>query len=124
MCIRDRLLGVGFAVSPSSVRAILIRHGLPPAPERDRLSWRRFLRQQATSMLACDFLTVETVTLTRLYALFFVSLERRRIEFVATTTNPDGRWVTQQARNLMMQLDDRKRRFKYLIRDRDSKFSF
>jgi transposase InsO family protein len=122
--IVGELLGVGFAVSPSSVRAILIRHGLPPAPERDRLSWRRFLRQQATSMLACDFLTVETVTLTRLYVLFFVSLERRRIEFVATTTNPDGRWVTQQARNLMMQLDDRKRRFKYLIRDRDSKFSF
>ena len=56
--------------------------------------------------------------------LFFLSLERRRVEFVASTTNPDGRWVTQQARNLMMQLDDGERRFKYLIRDRDSKFSF
>jgi putative transposase len=122
--IVGELGGLGFAVSPSSVRAILVRHGLPPAPERDRLSWRRFLRQQAASMLACDFLTVETVTLTRIYVLFFVSLERRRVELVASTTNPDGRWVTQQARNLMMQLADGERRFKYLIRDRDSKFSF
>jgi putative transposase len=58
------------------VPAILIRHGLPPAPERDALSWRKFLRQQAASMLACDFLTVETILLTRIYVLFFVSLER------------------------------------------------
>jgi putative transposase len=118
------LAGLGFAVSASSVRAILARQGVPSAPERDRLSWRRFLRQQAASMFACDFLTVETVALTRIYVLFFVSLERRRVEFVASTTNPDGRWVTQQARNLMMQCEDGERRFKYLIRDRDSKFSF
>ena len=122
--IVGELHGVGVVVSPSSVRAILIRHGLPPAPQRDRLSWRRFLRQQAASLLACDFLTVETIALTRIYVLFFVSLERRRVEFVATTKNPDGRWVTQQARNLMMQLGEGDRRFKYLIRDRDSKFSF
>jgi putative transposase len=105
------------------VRAILIRNGLPPAPQRDHLSWRRFLRQQAASMLACDFLTVETVMLTRIYVLFVVSLERRRVEFVATTKNPDGRWATQQARNLMIQLGEGDRRFQYLIRDRDSKFS-
>lgn len=122
--IVGELLGLGFAVSPSSVRAILIRHGLPPAPERDRLSWRRFLRQQAASMLACDFLSVETVLLTRIYVLFFVSLERRRVEFVASTTNPDGRWVAQQARNLMMQLGDREPIFRFLLHDRDSKFCF
>ena len=122
--IVGELAGIGVAVSASSVRAILLRHGLPPAPERDHLSWRRFLRQQAASMLACDFLTVETIGLTRIYVLFFVSLERRRVEFFATTTNPDGPWVTQQARNLIMQLGDRENRFKYLIRDRDSKFSF
>jgi putative transposase len=115
-------LGLGVAVSPSAVRAILIRHGLPPAPVRDRLSWRRFLRQQAASMLACDFLTVETVTLSRIYVLFFVSLERRRVEFVASTTNPDGRWVAQQARNLMMQLGDAEQPFRFLLHDRDSKF--
>ena len=121
--IAGELLGLGVAVSPSSVRMILIRHGLPPAPVRDRLSWRRFLRQQAASMLACDFLTVETVMLTRIYVLFFVSLERRRVEFVASTTNPDGRWVAQQARNLVMQLGDESR-FRFLLRDRDSKFCF
>jgi transposase InsO family protein len=74
-------------------------------------------------MLACDFLTVETVWLTRLYVLFFVSLERRRIEFVASTSNPDGRWVAQQARNLLMHLADREQSFRFLIHDRDKKFS-
>ena len=75
-------------------------------------------------MLACDFLSVETVLLTRIYVLFFVSLERRRVEFVASTTNPDGRWVAQQARNLMMQLGDREPIFRFLLHDRDSKFCF
>ena len=106
--IVGELRGLGFSVSASSVRAILIRHRLPPAPERDGLSWRLFLRQQAATMLACDFLTVETVWLTRIYVLFFVSLERRRVEFVASTSNPDGRWVAQQARNLLMHLAERR----------------
>jgi transposase InsO family protein len=121
--IVGELRGLGFSISASSVRAILIRHRLPPAPERDGLSWRLFLRQQATTMLACDFLTVETVWLTRIYVLFFVSLERRRIEFVASTSNPDGRWVAQQARNLLMHLADQERSFRFLLHDRDSKFS-
>ncbi len=121
--IVGELRGLGFSVSASSVRAILIRHRLPPAPERDGLSWRLFLRQQAATMLACDFLTVETVWLTRIYVLFFVSLERRRIEFVASTSNPDGRWVAQQARNLLMHLADHEQSFRFLLHDRDSKFS-
>jgi putative transposase len=74
-------------------------------------------------MLACDFLTVETVWLTRIYILFFVSLERRRVEFVASASNPDGRWVAQQARNLLMNLADRKQPFRFLLHDRDRKFS-
>jgi putative transposase len=121
--IVGELRGLGFSVSASSVRAILIRHRLPPAPERDGLSWRLFVRQQAATMLACDFLTVETVWLTRIYVLFFVSLERRRIEYVASTSNPDGRWVAQQARNLLMHLADREQCFRFLLHDRDSKFS-
>jgi putative transposase len=121
--IVGELRGLGFSVSASSVRAILIRHRLPPAPERDGLSWRLFLREQAATMLACDFLTVETVWLRRIYVLFFVSLERRRIEFVASTSNPDGRWVAQQARNLLMHLADREQSFRFLVHDRDSKFS-
>jgi putative transposase len=72
--IVGELRGLGFRVSASSVRAILIRHRLPPAPERDGLSWRLFLRQQAATMLACDFPTVETFWQTRIYVLFFVSL--------------------------------------------------
>ena len=87
--------GLGVAVSASSVRAILIRHELPPASERDSSSRRQSLRQQAATVLACDFLTVETIWLTRIYVLFFVSLERRRVEFIASTSNPDGHWIAQ-----------------------------
>jgi putative transposase len=121
--IVGELRGLGVTVSASSVRSILIRHRLPPAPERDSANWQLLLRQQAATILACDFLTVETVWLTRIYVLFFVSLERRRIEFVASTSNPDGRWVAQQARNLLMLLADRKQSFRFLLHDRDSKFS-
>jgi putative transposase len=118
--IVGELRGLGVAVSASSVRAILIRHELPPAPERYSSSWRQFLRQQAATMLACDFLTVETIWLTRIYVLFFVSLERRRIEFIASISNPDGHWIAQQARNLLMQLADRGQSFRFLLHDRDS----
>ncbi len=121
--IVGELRGLGFSVSARSVRAILIRQRLPPAPERDRLNWRPFLRQQAATMLACDFLTVETVWLRRIYVLFFVSLERRRIEFLASTSNPDRRWLAQQARNLLMHLADREQSFRFLLHDRDRKFS-
>jgi putative transposase len=80
-----------------------------------------FLRQQAESMLACDFLTAGTVFLQRIYVLFFISLATRRIEYLACTANPDGRWITQQARNFVMQLGD-ERPFRFLIHDRDAKF--
>ena len=73
-------------------------------------------------MLACDFLTVETAFLQQIYVLFFISLATRRIEYIACTANPDGRWVTQQARNLIMQLGDQQP-FRFLIHDRDAKFS-
>jgi putative transposase len=89
------------------VRTILIRHGLPPASQRDEVSWRNFLRQHAATTLACDFFTVETAWLRRIYVLFFLSLESPRIEFVACTPNPTGAWTAQQARNLLMTLDDR-----------------
>jgi len=120
--IVGELKGLGVVVSPTSVRKVLIGAGLPPAPERARSSWRAFLRQQAASALACDFLTVETAFLQRLYVLFFISLATRRIEYVACTSSPDGGWVTQQARNLVMQLGD-DQPFRLLIHDRDKKFS-
>jgi putative transposase len=120
--IVGELKGLGLTVSATSVRKALIGAGVPPAAERASLSWRAFLRAQAASMLACDFLTVETIFLQRIYVLFFISLATRRIEYVACSSNPDGRWVTQQARNLVMQLGD-ERPFRFLTHDRDTKFS-
>jgi transposase InsO family protein len=120
--IVGELKGLGISVSATSVRKVLLEAGLQPAPERGQSSWRTFLRQQAASMLACDFLTVETAFLQRIYVLFFISLATRRIEYVACTANPDGRWVTQQARNLVIQLGD-EQPFHFLVHDRDAKFS-
>jgi putative transposase len=91
--IVGELRGLGICVSATSVRTILTRHGLPPAPQRNEHSWRDFLRQHAATTLACDFFTVETAWLKRIYVLFFLSLERRRIEFVACTPNPTGAWT-------------------------------
>jgi hypothetical protein len=88
---------LGIAVSATSVRKVLLEEGLQPAPQRSRSSWRMFLRAHAASMLACDFLTVETAFLQRIYVLFFISLVTRRIEYIASTSNPDGRWVTHPA---------------------------
>jgi putative transposase len=121
--IVGELQNLGISVSATSVRTILARHGLRPAPQRDELSWRDFLRQQAATTLACDFFTVETAWLKRIYVLFFISLESRRVEFVACTPNPTGAWVAQQARNLLMSLDDRGQPLRFLIHDRDCKFS-
>jgi putative transposase len=104
------------------VRKVLLAAGLRPVPGRMRSSWRGFLRAQAASVLACDFLTVETAFLQRIYVLFFISLATRRIEYVACSSSPDGRWVAQQARNFAMQLVD-EQPFRFLIHDRDAKFS-
>jgi putative transposase len=120
--IVGELKAVGVIVSSTSVRKVLAEAGLRPAPERGHSSWRTFLRQQAASVFACDFLTVETAFLQRIYVLFFISLATRRIEYVACTSNPDGRWVTQQARNLMMQGDEQP--FRFLVHDRDAKFCY
>ena len=121
--IVGELQSLGITISATSVRTILTRHGLRLAPQRDELSWRNFLRQHAATTLACDFFTVETAWLKRIYVLFFISLESRRVEFVACTANPTGAWVAQQARNLLMTLEDRKQPLRFLIHDRDAKFS-
>jgi putative transposase len=104
------------------VRKVLLAAGLQPAPERARSTWRAFLRQQAASTLACDFLTVETAFLQRLYVLFFISLATRRVEYIACTSNPNGGWIAQQARNFVMHLGE-DQPFRLLIHDRDKKFS-
>jgi transposase InsO family protein len=114
---------LGVRVSATSVRTILRRHHLGPAPRRRGPSWTQFLRAQAAGTLACDFLTVETVGLTRLYVLFVVELDHRRVHLAGITAHPTGAWVTQAARNLLMDLDEHAHRFRFLIRDRDSKFT-
>jgi putative transposase len=112
---------VGLGVSATSVRAILRRHGLGPAPRRGGPSWAKFLRAQAAGTLACDFLTVETVGLTRLYVLFFIELDRRRVWLGGVSAHPDSAWVVQQTRNLSTEMGDCLSRFKFLVRD--SKFT-
>ncbi len=119
--IAGELLKLGLRVSPSTVRRLLLGAGLRPAPRPAGPSWRDFLRQQAASMLACDFFTVETISLRRFYVLFFIELGSRRVELAGCATNPSVAWVTQQARNLSF--TGVFERMRFLIHDRDSKFS-
>src|SRR5712691_9037959 len=121
--IQGELVGLGIKLAASTVWSILREAGIEPAPKRLEQSWSEFLRAQATSILECDFLTVDTLFLKRFYVLFFIELATRRVRIAGITTNPDGRWVTQQARNLLMQLDDEGVRPRFLVRDRDSKFT-
>jgi hypothetical protein len=109
-------------VSATTVRKILRQAGIGPAGERPGLSWRAFLRQQAHSMLAVVF-TVETVALRRLYVLFFIELGSRRVHLAGCTANPTGEWVTQQARQFAWTMNEQPSRFRFLIGDRDTKFT-
>jgi putative transposase len=121
--IHGELVGLGLSLSASSVWNVLRRHEIEPAPRRASLSWREFLRQQAVGILECDFFTVETLWLRRLYVLFFIELARRRVHLAGVTANPNGAWVAQQARNLTMTLAEQEQRPRFLIRDRDRKFT-
>jgi putative transposase len=122
--IQGELVGLGITLAASTVWRILREGGVEPAPKRLEQSWAEFLRRQAESILECDFLTVDTLFFKRYYILFFIELATRRVRVAGITTNPDGSWVTQQARNLLMQLDEQgARRPRFLIRDRDSKFT-
>jgi transposase InsO family protein len=114
---------MGVVLAPSSVWIILRRHGVDPSPMRSGPTWAEFLRSQASSILACDFFSVDTVLLKRLYVLFFIELDTRRVYVTGVTAHPIGPWVVQQARNLTMALEDRAHPVKFLIRDRDTKFT-
>jgi putative transposase len=116
--IVGELAKLGISVSETSVRNILKAHGLEPAPRRSGHSWRAFIHQQARTMIACDFFTVETVSLRRICVLFFIEIQTRRVHLAGCTSKPDGAWVTQQARNLVMELEDRHDPFRFLLHDR------
>ena len=102
--------------------AVLRRHGVEPSPKRSGMTWAEFLRARAPTMLACEFFHVDTVLLRRLYVLFFIQFDTRRIHISGITTIP-GEWVTQQARNLSLVLAEQARPSRFLIRDRDAKFT-
>jgi transposase InsO family protein len=119
--ICGELTKLGFRVSPTSIRRLLAQARLEPAPRRSGPSWREFLHAQAASIVACDFFTVESAFLRRYYALFFIAHGNRRVWLAGCTANPSGAWVTQQARNLGLGFSERGVRF--LIRDRDSKYT-
>ena len=123
--LAGELRKVGFQVSKTTVSTVLERHGIPPAPERGRegSSWRVFLNHYKDQFLACDFFTIETLTLQTLYVLFFLEHGTRRVHLAGCTAHPTGAWVTQQARQMTWALQDRELSMRYLIHHHDTKFT-
>jgi len=121
--IAGELLKLGFQVSLTTVRNVLDRCGIQPAPVRNgSIGWRHLMTHYKEQILACDFFTVETVLLQTIYVLFFIELGSRRVHFAGITTNPNQVWVTKQARQLVWELSDREKPLRFLIHDNDSSF--
>jgi putative transposase len=121
--LHGELLKLGYRLDPGTVKNVLRRHRLKPAPQRGQTSWRTFLNHYRQQLLACDFLTVETLCLKTLYVLFFIELNSRRVYFAGCTDTPDSSWVTQQARQQVWKHGDNRSPLHILIHDRDTKFS-
>jgi hypothetical protein len=120
--IQGELLKLGYRVSATTIRGLLKRHRVPPAPRRDGPTWAQFLSAHAGAILACDFFTVETVLLKTLHVLVFMEIHSRRILYANCTAHPNSTWVTQQARNLSWELSQLEAPIELAIHDRDCKF--
>jgi transposase InsO family protein len=120
--IRGELLKLGYTVSATAIRSILRRAHVPPAGRRSELTWTRFLAAHAETLVATDFFSVDTIFFRRLYVLLFIHVGTRRVLAASCTAEPNGAWVTQQARNLSWQLEDEGMKLTLVIHDHDQKF--
>ena len=127
----DRIVGalanLGYEISDQTIGNILQRHALPPAPERKHTTtWPAFIRTHLALMAGTDFFTAEVLTLRGLvtyYVLFFIHLESRRVDIAGITVHPDERWMQQMARNVTMEGCGALRDCRYLLHDRDTKYT-
>ena len=121
--IHGELAGLGITVAPSTVWQILKNAGIGPAPRRDGPGWAEFLRSQAQGILALDFFTADLLNGTKVYVLAVIEHGSRRVRVLGATEHPAQSWVVQQARNLLMDLEDARTRVKFVLHDRDASFT-
>ncbi len=121
--IQGELARLGHSIAPSTVWQILHAAGVDPAPRRTGPGWREFLTAQAEGIVAADFFHIDTITGRRLYALAFLKHGTRKLHITGVTAHPTAQWAVQQARDLTADLGSRVESLRFVLRDRDSKYT-